>query len=73
MTLNLDDKMELERVPGTSELCIISRVQGKWRHRYSEAFINIFQSQLIGAFEDQKPINLQLEHALPTRMVTTLL
>ena len=31
-------------------------------------FINIFQSQLIGAFEDQKPIKISwLEHAFTNK------
>ena len=28
----------------------------KWRHRYSEPFINIFQEKVLKAMETQKPI-----------------
>ena len=62
MTLNLDDKMELEEFLEQVNYALSLEFKEKWRHRYSEAFINIFQSQIIGAFEDQKPIKIsQLE------------
>ena len=68
MTLNLDDKMELEEFLEQVNYALSLEFKEKWRHRYSEAFINIFQSQLIGAFEAQKPIKIsQLEHAFTNK------
>ena len=62
MSLNLDDKMELEEFLEQVNYALSLEFKEKWRHRYSESFINIFQSQLITAFQDQKPIKIsQLE------------
>lgn len=62
MSLNLDDKIELEEFLEQVNYALSLEFKEKWRHRFSESFISIFQSQIIGAFEDQKPIKIsQLE------------
>jgi len=68
MSLNLDDKMELEEFLEQVNYALSLEFKEKWRHRYSESFIGIFQSQLINAFEDQKPIKIsQLENAFTSK------
>ena len=64
MSLNLDDKMELEEFLEQVNYALSLEFKEKWRHRYSESFINIFQSNIISAFQDQKPIKIsQLENS----------
>jgi len=58
MSLNLDDKMELEEFLEQINYALSLEFKEKWRHRYSEAFINIFQGLLIDAFQQQKPIKI---------------
>ena len=62
MSLNLDDKTELEEFLEQVNYALSLEFKDKWRHRFSESFISIFQLQLITAFKDQKPIKIsQLE------------
>ncbi len=58
MSLNLDDKMELEEFLEQINYALSLEFKEKWRHRYSESFINIFQGLLIDAFQQQKPIKI---------------
>jgi hypothetical protein len=61
--MNLDDKVELEEFVEQVNYALSLQFKEKWRHRYSEVFITIFQDSIIKAFEDQKPIKLsQLEN-----------
>lgn len=60
MSLNLDDKMELEEFLEQINYALSLEFKEKWRHRYSEAFINIFQGLLIDAFQQQKPLKVSV-------------
>jgi putative hemolysin len=60
MSLNLDDKMELEEFLEQVSYALSLEFREKWRHRYSESFINIFQDMLIQSFNNQKRIKMSV-------------
>jgi len=66
--MNLDDKIELEEFIEQINYALSLQFKEKWRHRYSEVFITIFQDTIIKAFEEQKPVKLsQLESIFVTK------
>ena len=55
---NLDDKIELHEFLEQVNYALSLGFKERWRHRFSESFINIFQESVIKAFKVQKPIKL---------------
>jgi hypothetical protein len=58
--VNLDDQVELEEFLEQVNYALSLEFKEKWRHRYSDSFISIFQGLLIEAFQNQKPIKLSV-------------
>ena len=56
LEVNLDDKVELYEFLEQINYALSLEFKEKWRHRFSEAFIVIFQEAIIKAFQTQKPI-----------------
>ena len=54
--LNLDDKVELYEFLEQVNYALSLEFKEKWRHKFSENFINIFQDKLITSLQGQKPI-----------------
>jgi hypothetical protein len=54
--VNLDDQVELEEFLEQVNYALSLEFKEKWRHRYSDAFISIFQGLIIDAFQNQKPV-----------------
>jgi hypothetical protein len=52
----LDYNIELLEFFDQLDFCLSLRFKDKWRHRYSEHFINIFQERVLKAVESQKPL-----------------
>jgi len=68
VSLNLDDKIELEEFMEQVNYALSLEFKEKWRHRYSDTFISVFQNLLIEAFQNQKPIKIsQLENQFTNR------
>jgi len=59
-SVNLDDQIELEEFLEQVNYALSLEFKEKWRHRYSESFINIFQGLIIDAFQNQKPVKLSV-------------
>jgi len=57
-SINLDDQVELEEFLEQVNYALSLEFKEKWRHKYSESFINIFQDTIIEAFKNQKPIKM---------------
>tara|TARA_R110000751_G_scaffold216887_2_gene320005 strand:- start:10 stop:321 length:312 start_codon:yes stop_codon:yes gene_type:complete len=55
---NLDDKAELSEFLEQVNYALSLEFKERWRHRFSESFITIFQDSIIKSFKSQKPIKL---------------
>ena len=55
---NLDDKAELSEFLEQVNYALSLEFKERWRHRFSESFITIFQDCIIKSFKTQKPIKL---------------
>ena len=58
--LNLDDKVELYEFLEQVNYALSLEFKEKWRHKFSENFINIFQDKLITSLQGQKPIKISV-------------
>jgi len=56
--LNLDDKVELYEFLEQVNYALSLELKEKWRHKFSENFINLFQGRVINALQAQKPIKI---------------
>ena len=56
--LNLDDKVELYEFLEQVNYALSLEFKEKWRHKFSENFINIFQGRVIASLQAQKPIKI---------------
>ena len=56
--LNLDDKIELYEFLEQINFALSLEFKEKWRHKFSENFIGIFQDRIIKALQTQKPIKM---------------
>tara|TARA_R110000851_G_scaffold175794_1_gene322226 strand:+ start:1842 stop:2150 length:309 start_codon:yes stop_codon:yes gene_type:complete len=57
---NLDDKAELTEFLEQVNYSLSLEFKERWRHRFSESFITIFQDCIIKSFQTQKPIKLSV-------------
>jgi hypothetical protein len=55
---NLDDKVELYEFLEQVNYALSLEFKERWRHKFSESFVNIFQETVIKAFQTQKPIKI---------------
>ena len=55
---NLDDKTELSEFLEQVNYALSLEFKERWRHRFSESFITIFQECIIKSFQTQKAIKL---------------
>lgn len=62
-TLNLDDKVELYEFLEQVNYALSLEFKEKWRHRFSEAFINLFQGKIIQSLQSQKPLKISVLEA----------
>ena len=63
-----DDKIEIQEFFEQVSYALSLQFKEKWRHRYSERFINIFQRMLMEAFSSQKAIKIsELEEEFITK------
>lgn len=58
--LNLDDKVELHEFLEQVNYALSLEFKEKWRHRFSENFITLFQNKLIGSLNTQKPLKISV-------------
>jgi len=56
--LNVDDKVELYEFLEQINYALSLEFREKWRHKFSETFINLFQERIIKSLRTQKPIKL---------------
>ena len=56
--VNPDEQIELEEFLEQVSYALSLEFKEKWRHRYSESFIAIFQGVIIDAFQNQKPVKV---------------
>lgn len=54
----LDDKVELYEFLEQVNYALSLEFKEKWRHKYSDTFIGIFQDRIINSLSTQKPIKL---------------
>lgn len=52
----MDYNIELLEFFDQVNYCLSLEFKDKWRHRYSDVFISIFQEKVLKALETQKPI-----------------
>ena len=57
-TLNIDDKVELYEFLEQINYALSLEFKEKWRHKFSETFINLFQERIIKSLKTQKPVKL---------------
>ena len=67
VTLGLDDRVELNEFLEQINYALSLEFKEKWRHKFSENFINIFQNKIINAFQSEKPIKLSVLISLYTK------
>lgn len=53
-----DDKIEIQELFEQINYALSLKFKDKWRHRYSETFVLIFQNALLEAFSQQRPIKI---------------
>ena len=56
--LNLDDNAELAEFMEQLNYALSLGFKEKWRHRFSEHFISLFQEKILISLQTQKPIKL---------------
>ena len=56
LEVNLDDKVELSEFLEQVNYALSLEFKERWRHKFSETFVTIFQEAIIKAFQNQKPI-----------------
>ena len=56
--LNLDDNAELAEFMEQLNYALSLKFKERWRHRFSEHFINLFQEKILISLQTQKPIKL---------------
>ena len=56
--LNLDDKIELYEFLEQINYALSLEFKEKWRHKFSENFVGVFQDRIIKALSAQKPIKI---------------
>lgn len=56
--VSLDDKVELYEFLEQINYALSLEFKERWRHKFSESFITIFQETVIKAFQTQKPVKL---------------
>jgi len=56
--LNIDDRVELYEFLEQVNYALSLEFKEKWRHKFSETFINIFQDRIIKSLKAQKPVKL---------------
>ena len=56
--LNLDDKIELYEFLEQINYALSLEFREKWRHKFSENFVTVFQDRIIKALQAQKPIKI---------------
>jgi hypothetical protein len=54
----LDDKLELSEFLEQVNYALSLEFKERWRHKFSESFITIFQEAIIKSFQTQKAIKL---------------
>ena len=57
-TVDLGDQIKLEEFLEQINYALSLEFKEKWRHKYSEAFVGVFQNVIIEAFKNQKPVKL---------------
>ena len=62
-TLNLDDKVELYEFLEQVNYALSLEFKEKWRHKFSESFIDLFQGKVIQALQSQKPLKISVLEA----------
>ena len=58
LEVNLDDKVELSEFLEQVNYALSLEFKERWRHKFSETFVTIFQEAIIKAFQNQKPIKM---------------
>lgn len=56
--LNIDDRVELYEFLEQINYALSLEFKEKWRHKFSETFINLFQERIIKSLKTQKPVKL---------------
>tara|TARA_R100000008_G_scaffold80232_1_gene62487 strand:- start:837 stop:1136 length:300 start_codon:yes stop_codon:yes gene_type:complete len=56
--ISIDDQVELEEFLEQINYALSLEFKEKWRHKFSESFVSIFQNMIIDAFQQQKPISI---------------
>jgi hypothetical protein len=57
-SLNLDDKVTMSEFLEQVNYALSLTFKEKWRHKYSENFINIFQGKILDSLKAQRPLKL---------------
>jgi len=65
--LNVDDKVELYEFLEQLNYALSLEFKEKWRHKFSENFISIFQDRIIKSLSSQKPIKISSLKSLYTK------
>ena len=58
MNMNLDDRAELKEFLEQINYALSLEFKEKWRHRFSETFITVFQDKVIKSLATQKPLKI---------------
>tara|TARA_R110000751_G_scaffold37052_1_gene90120 strand:+ start:158 stop:460 length:303 start_codon:yes stop_codon:yes gene_type:complete len=56
--LHIDDRVELYEFLEQVNYALSLEFKEKWRHKFSETFINLFQERIIKSLKTQKPVKL---------------
>ena len=56
--LHIDDRVELYEFLEQINYALSLEFKEKWRHKFSETFINLFQERIIKSLKTQKPVKL---------------
>jgi len=56
--LNVDDKVELYEFLEQINYALSLEFREKWRHKFSDTFIGLFQERIIKSLQTQKPIKI---------------
>ena len=65
--LNPEDNVELGELLEQVNYALSLKFTEKWRHRFSFNIINIFQSRVLQALEDEKPVKISSLVSLYTK------